>query len=189
LGLYNTASRVDVSKAGKKYCPSSGGLRNGLTVRPPFISLITRLGGFGILSFDEIAAHARAAAIESADRFLGPTLGLPLPDDPSSANVPDVRRSSRIFTPPSLSPFSTTFKDRCTRTLLSSVDLLSERSLRPRCSTSPTDASQLHYITTPYAPAATKLADVVSRIPLAMPRSVLPSRPSPLLVTRRRRRR
>jgi hypothetical protein len=45
------------------------------------ISLPTRLGGLGILSFDEVAPHARAAALESADRFLAPLLGLPLDDD------------------------------------------------------------------------------------------------------------
>jgi hypothetical protein len=51
------------------------------------ITLHTRLGGLGILSFEEVAPHVRAAAIESADRFLSadhflaPLLNLPIFDE------------------------------------------------------------------------------------------------------------
>jgi hypothetical protein len=45
------------------------------------ISLPTRLGGLGILSHAEVAPHAHAASIESADRFLAPLLELPLVDE------------------------------------------------------------------------------------------------------------
>jgi hypothetical protein len=59
-------------------------LRSSLRSLPTdsqIISLPTRLGGLGVLSFAECAPKARESSTESTDRFLSPILGSPLDEE------------------------------------------------------------------------------------------------------------